>query len=438
MVFRARSIAWEERKQRILDADDALRALQDELSGLNEQLKNTGGEIYAAESRLKALNAEWDKIISRKVYVVGELQRMDREQVVILTDDQSSYLDAEFAQVATVGDRNGFESGVRRLKTRLIELGQGARERADQATRALEAAFQRYLDNWRDPNLTASVENYPSYRRILDTILATGLHERRQEWTKRLTDWSGQDLVPLAGAFSLAIEDIHNRLEPVNTILARLPFGAHRYRLKIDLRELHRDDIVKFKRELNKLSRANTQDFTDEQVQNWFRRLRRFMGHIRNDTTGKTNRDYFLDVRKRIEITAVSYDDQSRERSTYAALGGKSGGETQELVAFIVGAALRFQLGDEAHARPRFAPVFLDEGFVKADSEFAGRSVDAWKGLGFQLIIGAPYGQFTALEPHDDHVLYMAKSSKGYSSVTSLPPTKRRAGDQPGLTEVSA
>lgn len=42
-----------------------------------------------------------------------------------------------------------------------------AREKADHATRELEAAFRRYLDNddWVDPNLSASVENYPSSAR---------------------------------------------------------------------------------------------------------------------------------------------------------------------------------------------------------------------------------------------------------------------------------
>ena len=107
-------------------------------------------------------------------------------------------------------------------------------------------------------------------------------------------------------------------------------------------------------------------------------------------------------------------------------------------MAFIVGAALRFQLGDDANLRPRFAPVFLDEGFVKSDSEFAGRAVDAWKGLGFQLIIGSPYGQFTALEPHADHILYMAKNSKGHSSVKPIPPAGSKAGEQPGADEASA
>lgn len=391
-------------KQRILDSDDTLRTLQEESSNLEDQLKEVGGDVYAAKASIDQFGAELVKIVDHKDDVVSELQRIVGEQSVVLTDEQSTYLDTEFAQVATIGDRGDFAAGTKRLKARLDELGATERAKDEQAVRQLEAAFQRYLDRWEDPNLTKSVENYPSFRKILDDILATGLHERRQEWAKRLTDWSGQDLVPLAGAFGLAIEDIQDRLEPVNAILAKLPFGANRDRLKIDLRELKREDIIKFKRELNVLSRANTDDFTDDQIQNWFKRLRKFMTAIRKDTAAKNNRDYFLDVRKHIEITAVSYDSHGRERSTYAALGGKSGGESQELVAFIVGAALRFQLGDEAHVRPRFAPVFLDEGFVKADSEFAGRSVDAWKGLGFQLIIGVPYGQFTALEPHADHI----------------------------------
>ena len=119
-------------------------------------------------------------------------------------------------------------------------------------------------------------------------------------------------------------------------------------------------------------------------------------------------------------ITAVCLDEHGNEISTYDSLGGKSGGETQELVAFIVGSALRYQLGDESRSRPRFAPVFLDEGFVKSDSEFAGRAVKAWQDLGFQLIIGAPLGQVNALEPHMDLLLQVTKSDKGYSFVHRL------------------
>ena len=101
----------------------------------------------------------------------------------------------------------------------------------------------------------------------------------------------------------------------------------------------------------------------------------------------------------------------------YDSLGGKSGGETQELIAFIVGAALRYQLGSENQPRPVYAPVFLDEGFVKSDAEFAGRAVDAWRGLGFQLIIAAPLDKATAIEPYMDRVIQVTKSTRGYSHL---------------------
>ena len=57
---------------------------------------------------------------------------------------------------------------------------------------------------------------------------------------------------------------------------------------------------------------------------------------------------------------------------------------------------------------------------MKSDSEFAERAMSAWKGLGFQLIIGAPLDKVTALEPHVEKVLTITKSPRGYAHVTEL------------------
>ena len=56
--------------------------------------------------------------------------------------------------------------------------------------------------------------------------------------------------------------------------------------------------------------------------------------------------------------------------------------------------------------------MLLDEGFVKADSEFAGRAVQAWKGLGFQLVIGVPLDKVTGLEPHMETLLLVTKNTE--------------------------
>ena len=39
----------------------------------------------------------------------------------------------------------------------------------------------------------------------------------------------------------------------------------------------------------------------------------------------------------------------------------------------------------------------------------AGRAVRAWKGLGFQLIVGVPLDKVTGLEPHMDDLLAITK-----------------------------
>jgi len=62
---------------------------------------------------------------------------------------------------------------------------------------------------------------------------------------------------------------------------------------------------------------------------------------------------------------------------------------------------------------------------VKSDAEFAGRSVAAWRGLGFQLIIGSPLDKVTALEPYMDSMLSVTKNHvSGYSYITPMEPSE--------------
>lgn len=225
------------------------------------------------------------------------------------------------------------------------------------------------------------------------------------------------------------MEDIEARMGPINDILRHLPFGANRDRLRIKLRRLTTDRVSTFRRELRTVSSGATKELTDDQLEGRLKQLQAFMAQIRHrdDPRGNpalSDRDRLLDVRRHVEITAERFSPEGVLLSTHSALGGKSGGESQELVAFIVGAALRFRLGDDENARPTFAPVFLDEGFVKSDAEFAARAVQAWKGLGFQLIVGAPLDKVTALEPHMDEFLAITKNTTThYSFVHRLKDT---------------
>jgi uncharacterized protein YPO0396 len=409
-------------QERMLASSDILRALSNEGARLALELDAAQKLKHSTEQAGAVLNDEQGSIVDAQDAVNDRLEQIEHSDALTLSPEHSLHLDEQFARVTDQNDLATFPGGLKRLRERLINQSAQDRDGAARDRATMIGIFETYQARWPDPNIGVALESVTSYTDILDAIRTLGLSERRQEWKRRLSAWSGQDLVPLTGAFNTAIEEIEDRLRPINEILATLPFGATRDRLQISLRRLHRDDATAFRKELKALSSGATEQFTDDQTEDRFTRLQQFMAVIRRpDGTTTSQRDVLLDVRQHVEITAVRVTQDGARVSTYSSLGGKSGGESQELVAFVVGAALRFQLGDESRTRPRFAPVFLDEGFVKSDAEFAGRAVAAWKGLGFQLIVGAPLDKVTALEPSMQLVLSITKNTAtGYSYITPL------------------
>ena len=404
----------ERRREELLGADDRLSALERQTAELVTSLEEVRRRRFAAEQRQRELGEQHLRLVDDEDHLKD---RLEAAPAGGLSEEQAEALTAEFAAAAAPadpGDLDRFTENSQRLAERLREAVADTETELRRVEDELVGIFRLYRFRWDSPNLGETPDSYADYARILEEIRGTGLAQRRSEWRRRLTEWSGQDLVPLLGAMSASVEEIEDRLEPINAILRRLEFGATGDRLRIRLRRLAPAHVQAFLKDLRALAAGAPSDLDEEALERRFTELSRFMEQLRRPAQSgelvATDRDRLLDVRRHVEISAERYDALTGElRATYRTLGEKSGGESQELVAFIVGSALRFRLGDEQRSRPRFAPVFLDEGFVKADSEFAGRAVQAWRGLGFQLIIGVPLDKVTGLEPHMDELLAITK-----------------------------
>ncbi|WP_369045606.1 ATP-binding protein [Sinomonas sp. P10A9] len=74
----------------------------------------------------------------------------------------------------------------------------------------------------------------------------------------------------------------------------------------------------------------------------------------------------------------------------HADTGSMSGGERQRFTAFIMAAALSYQLGIAEHGFTGYGTVMMDEAFVLASEEFAGQGIAALHEFGFQLLLAAP------------------------------------------------
>jgi uncharacterized protein YPO0396 len=124
-----------------------------------------------------------------------------------------------------------------------------------------------------------------------------------------------------------------------------------------------------------------------DQVEKSFTRLRKQLTKLDEQSrSGDAWRRRVFDAREHVEFQAIETRPDG-VKVVHDGVSGMSGGEGQELIAFILGAALRFRLGDGREGPPSYGSAILDEGFVKADSDYTGRSLSALQALGFQLIV---------------------------------------------------
>ncbi|AKU14867.1 ATP-binding protein [Luteipulveratus mongoliensis] len=415
--------AGEEARQRLLDASGDLEALDRELETLvREQQGLYGlrgkedGTIQDCEQRRAVLDTEVDALRTR-------LWRMEDDGVAI-ADDDAAALRADL-------DETGWSGRLADLKTHLSIIERVLKQKQtvasaerDRRESELTARFQRYQDNWPSNNIGAGIASYPDYLAILQNLTGQGLTQQRADWAKQVVKWGGEDVSDLYWAYEQTLQEIDQRMEPINKILAHIPFGAARSTLQMRVKRRAPVEVRTFKEELQALSSGSLGPrASDEEIAVKFDAIRDAMKKIAtepdNPTKWTPEADALLDVRRHLTVRAEQITD-GLVTAVHAYLGDKSGGETQELVAFIVGAALRYQLGDELRDRPRFTPVLLDEAFIKADGRFAGRSVQAWKDLGFQLIIAVPESMVTALEASMNLVLAVTKNDEEYSYIAPM------------------
>ncbi|WP_084618297.1 ATP-binding protein [Jonesia quinghaiensis] len=405
----------ENRRQQLEDitaGSDIVAQLKREENEISAQLSAVRTRIAHASARIEDLEATYAGLVDIED---AAKDRLENVEDTTLDPRIEKLLDSRVEQ-SHAGSIAEFDAAVTAMIRELQVERHHAQEKVQSVLHELERVFTQFLARWPNPNVGSHPErSFEDFERILTELEHQRLYELREKWDRTLTLLSGHELTTLNAQISQAIDEIRQRMEPVNDILWKLPFQDDHHRLKIVAKVTESQDIRSFRHELKELATQLGADSAPADRERHYARMAALLNRVRPESPEHRR---LIDVREHVKVDAMKVDLQGTEVSVFDHIAGKSGGESQELVAFIVGAALRYQLGDADAARPRYAPVFLDEAFIKADSRFAGRSVSAWKGLGFQLIVGAPLDKVSALEPHMSLLVQTVKDSKGLTQLT--------------------
>lgn len=416
---------WQQVVADLIEGEPNLGQQKQQIADAKALVTDLLKRIGVAEGQQRVVAEEWAKI-TEQVDSGQDLLDTAEEQNRALSEEQNEYLGERFHGGGASGPGSGTDSGtqadeLRRFDAALDTASRQLREDQERAQTELSEQFgnlrdtlERFLESWPNPNLRADPEtSFGDFARILAELETSGLHELEAEWKKSLVNLSGNDLTNLDSTMSRSIREIRERIEPINRIMQDLPFYDETHRLQISPRENQSERRSAFRKELRDVRKLIETIETEGQREAAYLRMARLIGRVR-----RTAPDFaeLIDVRNHVRVSAEKVHAVTKQHvALYDHIGEKSGGESQELIAFIVGAALRYQLGDADAERPRYAPVFLDEALIKADAHFTKRAIGAWRGLGFQLIIGAPNDKYSAIEPHVDVEYDILKDTSGRS-----------------------
>jgi len=416
----------ERERERWMGIIDSVTAENPAIAGIQSQIEQKRREAAELREGIGGAKAERQRLADAWAATTDEV---DAAQAVLdaaedagraLTDDQTAYLDTQFivpdrtASSTRTQDLARFDAALDSASRRFGDEQRAAQEAVAEQRESLRRTLTGFLDRWPNPNLLADPDHsLGDFERILADLETSGLHELETEWRDSLLKLSGNDLTNLDSTLSRSLREIRDRIEPINVIMRDLPFYDDDHRLQITPRENQSEVRRRFRRELREVRALIEAAATDEERERAYHRMSRLINRLRRSAPDFAE---LVDVRNHVRVSAERVHATSQQHvALYDHIGEKSGGESQELIAFIVGAALRYQLGDAGAERPRYAPVFLDEALIKADAHFTKRAIGAWRGLGFQLIIGAPNDKYSAIEPHVDVEYDILKDTHGRS-----------------------
>jgi uncharacterized protein YPO0396 len=265
-----------------------------------------------------------------------------------------------------------------------------------------------------------SIDSVSALEQIHQQLMTDDLPRARSNWLKKVDADLNQGLRALLKQIEVDRGEITRGLDPINSVLAGVPFRSGS-RLAIEPVDRVSSNLHEFQNVVLAFTRDNPlgEDlFNDEaKVETSFKRLRKSLERLTDPSrAGEAWRRSVFDAREHVTFRAIETPSEGKP-IVHDGVSGMSGGEGQELIAFILGAALRYRLGEGGQAPPTYGSVVLDEGFVKADSDYTGRALRALQELGFQLIIGAPREKATAFEDFVDLVAYISADPDHPNSV---------------------
>lgn len=443
-------------EQRLKDA----LAAQADLEPLRATIEEARQKHQSSTESAAVLQSEY-KALDRQLTAADALLDAARERLAQAppSDATVTALEPYFAEFGDVTEMHELDNLANRVRTALLGDLHAAESRGQATAERLTRIFEGFVREWgsaisadHGTSIGAASEFEARYHAIVNDGLPAQEAEFRQFFNQR----THESFSTLLHLLDEERRSITSRILPLNGILSQVNFHEGSY-LELDIKQTLPPTAKQFKDAIQNAlkarhtrpakadsAKADTQGRDDDaELTARYKSLETLVKRLGSQAPEDRRwRAEVLDVRGHLfiqckehrEVTAPSSKGKGGGKKTevfmHADTGSMSGGERQRFTAFIMAAALSYQLGIAEQGFTTYGTVMMDEAFVLASEEFAGAGIKALHEFGFQLLLAAPENVID-LSRHLGSVTEILRDRRtNRSGVLTAPVIRPRPGEE--------
>ena len=401
---------------------DALAA-QADLEPLRANIEATRLKHQSSTEAAAVLQSEYKALDSRMTAADAQLDAArDRLAQSPPSDASVAALEPYFTGFGDVLHMHELDNLANQVRTRLLAELHGAESRGQATSERLTRIFEGFVREWGtaiSADHGTSIGAAGEFEARYHAIVSDGLPAQEAEFRQFFNQRTHESFSTLLHLLDEERRTITSRILPLNGILSEVNFHEGSF-LELDIKQTlpatakqFKDAIqnalkVRHARPAKAVTAASGAPETDDDAEltSRYKSLETLVKRLGSQTPEDRRwRAEVLDVRGHLFIQCKEHREvqgagsksagsksagKKTEVFMHADTGSMSGGERQRFTAFIMAAALSYQLGIAEQGFTTYGTVMMDEAFVLASEEFAGAGIKALHEFGFQLLLAAP------------------------------------------------
>lgn len=415
---------------------DALAA-QADLEPLRAAIEATRQKQESSTGAAAVLQSEY-KALDQQLMAANSLLEAGRARLAASSpsDATSKALEPYFEECGEVTELHELDNLAHRVRTALLAELHVAESGAQATAERLTRLFEGFVRDW-GTSISAdhgtSVGAAGDFESRYHAIVSDGLPAQEAEFREFFNQRTHESFSTLLHLLDEERRSITSRILPLNGILAHVDFHEGSY-LELDIKQTLPPAARQFKEAIAAALKARharparaarpvslgsaapgaadpaaagpvsaAAPDEDAELTLRYRSLEALVKRLGSQAPEDRRwRSEVLDVRGHLFIQCKEHRSAAAAGKTvggaeaadevfmHADTGSMSGGERQRFTAFIMAAALSYQLGIAEQGFTTYGTVMMDEAFVLASEEFAGAGIKALHDFGFQLLLAAP------------------------------------------------